>query len=33
MRCDAWSDGDAKRLFGHYEDEVFVLDRLGDALH
>ncbi|OFC30309.1 hypothetical protein BAE29_10380 [Acidithiobacillus caldus] len=31
--CDAWADRDAKRLFGHYEGEVYVLDALGNALH
>lgn len=31
--CDAWHDGDAQRLFGHYEGELFVLDMLGEALH
>ncbi len=30
---DAWHDGDAKRLYGHYADEVFILDRLDAALH
>ena len=30
---DAWSDQDAKRIFGHYEDGVFVLDILDKALH
>jgi putative CRISPR-associated protein (TIGR02619 family) len=30
---DAWADGDAKRLFGHFEASVFVVDRLDDALH
>lgn len=30
---DAWSDQDAKRIYGHYEDDVFVLDALGKALH
>jgi putative CRISPR-associated protein (TIGR02619 family) len=30
---DAWADQDAKRIFGHYEKEVFVLDRLDKALH
>lgn len=30
---DAWADRDAKRLFGHYENEQFVLDRLDRALH
>ncbi len=30
---DAWADQDAKRLFGHWEGPVFVLDRLGEALH
>lgn len=29
---DAWADGGAKRLFGHYDGEVFVLDKLGDHL-
>lgn len=28
----AWSDGDARRLFGHYERDVFVFDRLGKHL-
>jgi hypothetical protein len=31
--CDAWADADAKRLFGHYEDGVYVLDRLDKGLH
>ncbi len=30
---DAWADQDAKRLFGYFDGEVFVLDRLGKALH
>ncbi|MFA7481771.1 MAG: putative CRISPR-associated protein [Vulcanimicrobiota bacterium] len=30
--CDAWSDLDARRIFGHFEDEVLVLDRLGKHL-
>jgi putative CRISPR-associated protein (TIGR02619 family) len=25
---DAWSDGDARRLFGHYEKKCFILDKL-----
>ena len=25
---DAWSDGDAKRMFGHHEGNVFILDKL-----
>ncbi len=28
----AWSDQDAKRLFGHYEDSLFVLDQLDKHL-
>jgi hypothetical protein len=28
----AWSDQDAKRVFGHYEDKIFVLDELGKHL-
>jgi putative CRISPR-associated protein (TIGR02619 family) len=31
--CDAWADQDARRIFGHFEGEVFVLDRLDKALH
>lgn len=31
--CDAWADQDAKRLFGHYEEGVYVLDRLDKGLH
>jgi len=32
--CDAWSDQDAKRLFGHFDTEGrFLLDRLDKALH
>lgn len=31
--CDAWADQDAKRLFGHYEEGCFVLDRLEKGLH
>lgn len=30
---DAWHNGGARRMFGHFEDDVFVLDRLGKALH
>lgn len=30
---DAWADGAAKRIFLHQEGEVWVLDRLGPALH
>ncbi len=30
---DAWSDGDAKRIFGHYEESIFILDKLDRALH
>lgn len=31
--ADAWHDGDAKRLYGYYEGDVFVVDNLGKALH
>ncbi len=31
--CDAWADRDAKRLFGHYKGDIFVLDALDNALH
>lgn len=31
--CDAWADQDARRIFGHFEGPVFVLDELGKALH
>jgi putative CRISPR-associated protein (TIGR02619 family) len=30
---DAWADQDAKRIFGHFENEVFILDKLDKALH
>ena len=30
--CYAWSDRDAKRMFGHFEKEVFVLDKLDKHL-
>lgn len=30
--CDAWSDRDARRLFGHFEGHVFILDKLGKKL-
>lgn len=30
---DAWPDKDAKRIFGHFEKDVFVLDKLDKALH
>lgn len=30
---DAWSDQDAKRIFGHFENDTFVLEQLGKALH
>jgi putative CRISPR-associated protein (TIGR02619 family) len=31
--ADAWHDQDAKRLFGHFEDGIFILDKLDKALH
>lgn len=32
--CDAWADGKAKRLFGHFiEDGKYIIDCLGNALH
>jgi hypothetical protein len=31
--CDAWHDKDARRLYGHHEGNVFVLDALDKALH
>ncbi len=31
--CDAWADQDAKRIFGHYDNSVFVLDELAQGLH
>lgn len=30
---DAWADQDAKRIYGHYESDAFVLDNLDKALH
>lgn len=30
--CDAWADQDAKRLFGHFEEGRFVVDRLDKKL-
>lgn len=30
---DAWHDGDAPRIYCHFEGDVLVLDRLGEALH
>lgn len=31
--CDAWSDRDAKRLFGHFEQGVYVIDALEKGFH
>lgn len=31
--ADAWHDGGARRLFLHQEGDVWVVDRLGEALH
>lgn len=31
--CDAWHDQDARRMFGHFEKDVFVLNSLSQALH
>jgi len=31
--CDAWSDQDAKRLFGHFDGNVFIVDDLDQGLH
>lgn len=30
--CYAWSDQDAKRIYGHFEGKVFVIDKLGSHL-
>jgi len=30
---DAWADLDAKRIYGHFENDTFVLDCLDKALH
>jgi putative CRISPR-associated protein (TIGR02619 family) len=30
--CDAWSDQDAKRIYGHFDDKNFILDHLGKKL-
>jgi len=30
---DAWSDRDAKRIFGHYEGNIFIIDKLNKGLH
>jgi putative CRISPR-associated protein (TIGR02619 family) len=30
---DAWADQDAKRMFGHYDNNIFVLDKFDYALH
>lgn len=31
--CDAWASGGARRLFGHFEQDSFVIDRLAEGLH
>ena len=30
---DAWADQDARRIYGHFENDAFILDELGKALH
>jgi putative CRISPR-associated protein (TIGR02619 family) len=30
---DAWSDKDAQRMFGHFDGQVFILDKLEKGLH
>lgn len=30
---DAWHDQDAKRIFGHFDKDIFFLDKLDKALH
>jgi putative CRISPR-associated protein (TIGR02619 family) len=30
---DAWYDKDAKRIFGHFQQDVFILDKLDKGLH
>lgn len=30
--CDAWSDQDAKRLYGHFEEKIYIVDKLGKHL-
>lgn len=31
--ADAWADADVRRLYGRFDGETFVLERLGPALH
>lgn len=31
--CDAWADKDARRIFGHFEGDTFVVDDLQKGLH
>jgi putative CRISPR-associated protein (TIGR02619 family) len=30
--CDAWSDRDAKRIYGHFDGKVYIVDDLGKKL-
>lgn len=30
--CDAWSDQDAKRIYGHFEENIYFIDHLGKHL-
>lgn len=30
--CDGWSDQDAKRLYGHFENKIYIIDELGKHL-
>ena len=31
--CDAWAKGGAKRLFGYFEEDAFIIAELGAGLH
>jgi hypothetical protein len=31
--CDAWSDGDARRIFAHFDGDILILDALDKGLH
>ncbi|MBY0552129.1 MAG: putative CRISPR-associated protein [Candidatus Obscuribacterales bacterium] len=31
--ADAWADSDTKRIFGHFDGDVFIIDKIDKALH
>lgn len=31
--CDTWSDGDARRIFAHFDGDILIINALDKGLH